>query len=287
MLGFRSAAFLTILLALSACTTTIRSNPANVDPPTVPFSHHRFDRVLHDFVDSRGRVDYAGLVARPTDLDAYFHQISLISPDSHSKLFATRDERLAFWINAYNASVMKAVADAYPISSVGDVGLSFWKIGFFVMQRVVIGSTEMNLYDLENLIIRERFRDPRVHFALNCASAGCPRLPRQAFRASTLSQRLDEETRRFVHEGRNVRVDHPARTVHLSSIFGWYEEDFTEWPADELPADPSLLDYVTLYADAGLAQDLEQAKTQKYRIKLIPYDWSLNDQARSDDTTRR
>ncbi len=273
----RGATFTAVAALLIAACTTIRPGPGAVELPEGSFSHGRWDRVLQQHVDSAGRVDYAGLAANPRELDAYFEQIAGFSPDSHPHLFRDRDARLAYWINAYNASVIKAVVEAYPISSVGDVGFGFWKIGFFVQQKIVVGGTSMSLYYLENSIVRERFRDARIHFALNCASASCPTLPNRAFQAATLQERLDQEARRFVAATRNVRVDHDRRVIYLSSIFDWYESDFTDWPTPGLPRHPSLLDYISHYAEAELQADL--ARAGRYDIRFDTYDWSLNDQA--------
>ena len=255
--------------------------PAPLDSPRIEgsFSHEIFDRVLRTYVDDRGRVDYKTLARNPAELDKYYSTLAQISPDSHPEAFADDAERLTYWINAYNASVMKAVIDAYPIDEVGDVGIAFWKIGFFMQQKIVLGGDSMSLYYLENAIVRDRFRDARIHFALNCASASCPRLPNRAFLPPSLERRLDEESRLFINDPRNVTIDHERRTVRLSSIFDWYDGDFTDWPAEGLGEDASLVDYVAIYADSELSAELNGAAD--YDVEFIPYDWSLNDQAAS------
>ncbi len=274
----RSAPIVALAFVVAACTT-IRPDPRLAVDTADTFSHDAFDRVLREHVDSQGLVDYGGLVDDPADLDLYYRQIASISPDNRPDRFGNDTERLTYWLNAYNASVMKAVIEAYPISEVGDVGFPFWKIGFFVQQKIVLGGESMSLYHLENAVVRDRFRDPRIHFALNCASASCPRLPDRAFQPAMLEQRLEEETHRFINETRNVRVDHAERILHLSSIFDWYETDFTVWPAQELPPSPTLIDYIRLYADTELKEDL--ARAREYEVRFNPYDWSLNDRARS------
>jgi len=259
--------------------------------PTVPppaarpasFPHDDLDRVLGRFVDARGRVDYSALKADPADLERYYSLVAQTSPDSDPALFPTRDDRLAYWIDAYNAAVLVTVLRHYPIASVTDVATPFPlslasdKIGFFYLQRVEVGGDTTSLYALENDLIRPRYGEPRVHFALNCASLGCPRLPRSAFHGADLEERLDEETRRFFAEERNLAIDHAARVVRLSSILDWYESDFTDWYEQQHPGtDATLIDYVALYVTPERRAELERARG--YEVRFEPYDWALNDQ---------
>jgi len=273
------------LLAFAGCTA--------IKPLTVPermwagtpqtFSHEDFDRVLHRFVNDQGRVDYTALKHDPRDLERYYLLLSTYSPDSHPDLFPTENSKLAYWLNAYNAAVIKTVLTYYPISGVGNIRppllLFFFprKSGFFLFQRVTFGGKTTSLYFLEHRVIRKRFADPRVHFALNCASVGCPRLPRQAFTAEHLDEQLDYEARKFLAEGRNFVIDHEKKTVSLSAIFDWYESDFLTWLQHTFPdRKATLLDYVARYASAKKAEELQRAAS--YDVRFIPYDWRLNDQ---------
>lgn len=287
--GRRAAAVrvaLATLFALlgGACAEVRASEGADPERESAPFSHDDFDRVLERFVDERGLVDYPALAREPGDLERYVAQLARTSPDSDPALFPTREDRLAYWINAYNASVLATVLRHYPIPSVTAVrapfplSLASDKIGFFVLERIELGGDRTNLYALENSLIRRRFAEPRVHFALNCASLGCPRLPRRAFRGADLDQRLDEETRRFFAEERSLQVDHAARVVRLSSILDWYERDFTRWYEKRFPgSDATLLDYVLLYVAPERRAELEGARD--YEVEFLPYDWRLNDRA--------
>lgn len=267
------------LLLEAGCTTLEPPGPAAVPPAPERFSHEHFDRVVRRHVDAEGRVDYAALQGDRADLDAYQRLLAAYSPDSHPEMFPTREDDLAYWINAYNASAIVAVLAYYPIAGVGDVKppllLRFLpdKSGFFVFQRFTFGGSTTNLYVLEHRVIRARYREPRVHFALNCASRSCPRLPARAFTAAGLEAELDRETRRFFAEERNLRVDHAERAVHLSSILDWYESDFT----DALPGDDATLTaYAALYAPPDVAAEL--ARAGDYEVRFVPYDWRLNDQ---------
>ena len=248
------------------------------------FPHALLDSVQRRYVDGAGRVDYARLRDNPDNLDRYYRLLATYSPDSHSDLFPTEVSRLAYWINAYNAAVLKTVLEYYPIATVSDVEppkLLFFmsdRSGFFYFQKLEFGGEEINLYDLEHDIVRKRFADPRIHFALNCASLGCPRLPQRAFSAENLEAELESETRRFVNEERNVRIDHEQQVIHLSSIFSWYDSDFLDWYGQRYPKpEPALLDYISLYLPSEKAAGLTASAS--YEIRVIPYDWGLNDQA--------
>ena len=272
-------------LLLSGCTT-IRPVPFT-EPPQPPqpvFSHELLGQVLHRFVDTEGRVDYLALRDSVKDLEHYYLLLATYSPDSHPPLFPTSDHRLAYWINAYNAATLKAVLHHYPIASVMDVEtpapLFFLPqgSGFFALQRLIFGATAISLYDVENDIVRPRFAEPRVHFALNCASAGCPRLPNRAFSAANLDTELERETRNFLSEGRNFHIDHAEKTISLSSIFQWYEEDFLNWYREEFAGQQAtLLKYVALYLPPRRAAELRRSEAT-YRLQFTPYDWRLNDQ---------
>jgi hypothetical protein len=274
-----------LIIATTACTAIRPAGVVARAPSVGPgFSHAELDRVQSRFVDERGLVDYRGLTRDPADLERYQLALTSRSPDSDPELFPAREEQLAYWINAYNASVLSAVVAHYPIRSVTDVKTPFPlrlvsdKIGFFFLQEITLGGEEMSLHSLENSVIRGRFDEPRVHFALNCASRGCPRLPRSAFTGAELDDQLDREARRFFAEERNLRIDHTERVVLLSSILEWYEDDFTDWLAARRPDRPAtLLEYVALYAPPERAADLQRARD--YEIRFVPYDWSLNDQA--------
>ena len=281
---FALAFFLLGWLAIGC--TTIRPQSTEVQTPSSPktFSHKRFDAVLATFVDARGLVDYARLQQNSSDLEAYYRQIATYSPDSHPKLFPTTEHKLAYWINAYNAGAIKIVTTYYPIASVLEVQkpwLFFFmsdQAGFFFFRRLAFGGRTTSLYYLENKVIRQRFSDPRIHFAVNCASLGCPRLPMQSFTSQSLDRQLDRETRRFLAEERNFRIDHETRTIHLSTIFKWYSEDFTQWYQERYPGRrASLLDYIALYLPPARMRVLQEVG-DRYTIRYLPYDWGLNDQ---------
>lgn len=269
-----------------ACTTTIHPAlaPESEDLENDAFSHASLDAVLQRFVDAQGRVDYRALASDRDAFDRYYSLLSEISPDDHPAYFASESDRLAYWINAYNAAVLTTVLAHYPIRSVGDVrppaALFFLPrlSGFFFFQRVRLGDETMSLYALENEIVRKRFGEPRIHFALNCASASCPRLPRRAFEGRDLERRLDEEARRFVAEERNVKIDPEQRRIRLSAIFGMYEDDFLDpLRAEGSAEDPTLLDYILPLLSEEKARRLRACA--ECEVEILDFDWALNDQS--------
>jgi hypothetical protein len=244
MLGLLTAA-----LGLAACATLrppTSMTVAPADPEAV------WGRVLAEHVDSDGAIDFIGLRERPRDLEAYVAWVAGHGPRSTPALFPTRESRLAYYINAYNALAMYQVV-ATPRRPEAQVR-------FFVASRVLIDGRTMSLFALENDVIRP-LGEPRVHFALNCMVRACPRLPRAPFTAERLDTMLDAETRRFLDDPRNVQVDPPLRTVRLNSILRFYTADF-------LAAAPSLPAYVNRYRSAPIPED--------YRVRFIPYDWTLH-----------
>jgi len=228
-----------------------------------------YHTLLGKYVSTDGRVDYEAWKNHPDDraaLDEFVNQLGSVSPESHPNLFPDRASRLIYWIDAYNALVIASVLSRWPVSSVNEIrpGISFVRgQGFFYNLRFRLGGREINLLDLENTVLREQFKDPRIHFVINCGSAGCPRLDPAKFSGPLLEERLEAAAREFINEPRNVKVSHEERKIFLSQIFEWYKEDFGD-----------LRSYLGKYAGAALARDLDRARD--YAIEFVEYDWSLN-----------
>lgn len=232
---------------------------------TPPFSHAIWDNVVKEYVNEAGEVDYSALKQKRKQLDEYIRRLGEVSPAKHPKLFPDKEHRLAYWINAYNAFTTNGVLDGYPTKSVLDIRAVK---GFFWHKDYVAGGERMSLMHLENNIIR-KFGDPRIHFAIVCASLGCPFLAREAFTPETLNTMLDQGARAFVNDSRNVTIDQAANLVTLSKIFEWYKKDFGA------TSDADLLPYIRQYANDGTRQALDKLKSP--RVKFREYDWSLND----------
>jgi hypothetical protein len=236
------------------------------------WSYDDFDYVLEGYVSPEGLVDYEGLTSDRTALDRFVEALGRTSPDSHPDLFTTEAERLAYWMNAYNALMLKRVVDAWPIDSVRQIKPVY---GVFWMEKHTLGGERWTLRGLENKIIRRRFRDPRIHFAINCASTGCPALPTRAWRPDTLDADLDKATRRFIANPDKVWIDREAGVIHLSRIFEWFTEDFTGWlDGRGIAHTNGVLDYVLRYLPEGQRVGLD---TARFEVEWIDYDWSVND----------
>jgi hypothetical protein len=259
-----------ILLTLVTVLATIGASG------TDRFHYASWERVLAEHVDEQGYVNYAALKAKRQDLDTFIALISKISPASHPALFQTPESRLAYWINAYNAWILRVVVDHYPVQKITDIGWIPYSVFFF--RYIRLGGKKMSFRNLENEIIRKGFGDPRIHFALNCASRGCPRLPREIFHPERINEQLDQVAREYHNDDRHVRLEPGTNRLVLAKIFDWYEEDFLSWGQNHLGRKVELQDYVQLYLTPERKQQL--ARFKKIQVVFRDYDWGLNDQAK-------
>ena len=253
-------------------------------PPNFPqqgFSHDYFEALLQIYVTADGRVNYERWQQHPgsiAQLESYLTAVSRFSPDSSPKRFSSRNEKLAYWMYAYNAYVINSVLDHWPIGSVTDVKAPIEAVtglGFFHQQRFSFGGEFLSLRTVENDKIRKGYTDPRIHFVLNCASESCPIARPELPVGDDLEALMDRATSEFINELANVSVDHANATIYLSTIFKWYEKDFVD--AIRLEGKPSingLVTYISSYAQDDLASDL--ALASNYTIRFRDYDWGLN-----------
>lgn len=239
------------------------------------FEHSGLDRVLAAYVNDQGLVDYAGLKRGSGDLEAYVELLEVASPKSHPGQFPTRAHELAYWINAYNAFVLKGVVDAYPVRSVKEIKLLF---GFFKRTDFTAGGARYTLDDIEHEILRKAFDEPRIHVAISCASMGCPPLEQRAYHPEDVEARLEEAMKLFIRERRNVRILREEKKVVLSKIFDWFEADFTGWYKKTLgKKEGTIVDYLNLYLPLE-DRDFLRAHPD-VSVEYDAYDWTLNDQA--------
>lgn len=239
-----------------------------VDPE---FSHHDWQEVLQQFVDSKGFVDYQALARDRAVLDRYLLSIHSHSPESHPNLFATSDHALAYYLNAYNALVFEGVLARGPEKD------SVWSglisgYNFFSKMKVVIGGEKTNLKKLEEQKILAVFQEPRVHAALNCASVGCPPLSRNAYRAETLETQLQAAAERWINDPYHCRVDPDSQTVTLNKIFDWFRSDFIGHEKRQGNPEPSLIDFVNRFRPE------DQQIPTDYTVRFSTYDKRINDQ---------
>jgi len=213
--------------------------------------------VLDRFVDEYGRVDFEGIAQAPADLNSAVAYIASTSPESNPSLFPSREARLAYYINAYNALAMFNVVDSGIPSSLA--GLQ--KFRFFWVKKFTIGGRSISLYALENDVIRP-MREERVHFALNCMAVSCPRLPRTPNTTANLDRELAAAARLFFSEKRNLTISSDPREIKVSEILKFYREDF-------LRTSPDLTAYINRHLEAKIPEG--------YKVDFSDYDWTVND----------
>jgi hypothetical protein len=216
-----------------------------------------WEAVLRARVDAQGRVDFAGIAAAPGPLDALVRWVGAAGPRLRPDLFPTQADVLAYHCNTYNALAMWRVVQAGIPERFGLLG----RYQFFLNSAVAVDGGFTTLKQYEDAVIRP-LGEERVHFALNCMVRGCPRLPREAFRAARLEAQLAAATREFCESPYQVRPD--AQAVQVSEIFRFYTRDFVPVKA------PSLLAYVNLHRRQPLAANLA--------LGFFPYDWTINRQ---------
>jgi hypothetical protein len=235
--------------------------------PAQAFSYDTWNELLAAIVTADGKIDYEVLAAQRHLLDRFVDQLGAVGPDSHSAAFASDDDRLAYWINAYNAFTLHAILAEYPLSSV-------WKTKdgqFFQRRRHVAGGRAVSLDDIEHRILRGQFGEPRIHFAINCGSNGCPAVRPQAYDGRGLRDTLRAATQQFLANEWNCRIDHDGKKIFVSRIFKMYAEDFAGRTGTTEDYRRGVLRFITEHTG------LESAAIEDYEVVYNVYDWGLND----------
>ncbi len=220
-------------------------------------NHEPWSRLLQKHVSTAGFVSYSGFWADSLELNAYLGSLSKCLPSTTW----SREDRLAYWINAYNAFTIKLIIDHYPVKSIKDIGSklavpfvnSVWDAKFFS-----IGGVQMSLNQIEHSILRKQFDEPRIHFAIVCASISCPSLLNTAYTAADLENQLHQQTLAFIQDSTKNRIS--VNHLELSSIFKWFKSDFTKHG--------NLKQFVAKYANAPIAPNA--------KLDFLEYNWELN-----------
>ena len=242
--------FLLLLMPITLCAQS-----ADVSDDCVAVDHTAWSELLQQHVDAAGLVSYKGFQSDSVKLNAYLFELSRCPP---AKTWST-EEQLAYWINAYNAFTVKLILDHYPLESIKDIkrGIPFinsvWDIDFFE-----IGGQKMDLNEIEHAILRKQFNEPRIHFAIVCASKSCPRLLNTAYTAEKLEAQLQAQAVEFINDPFKNRVQ--EKHLQLSPIFRWFKGDFTNGM--------TIQEYVLKYSKFRFDKDAD--------VSYMDYDWSLN-----------
>lgn len=224
-------------------TSTTANSAVNVD-------HGEWDKMLKVYVNNAGFVDYKGFKTDQDKLQTYLKKLSELNPNTDWSV----QELLAYYINLYNAATVELILNNYPIKSIKDID------GAFTKSFIKIGDKELSLGAIENGVLR-KMNEPRIHFAINCASYSCPKLMNYAFTAGKINEQLDAATNEFINSDKNeIAVNNPK----FSKIFDFYTSDF------KVNGKKDLIGFINIYSDAKINPN------SKYSFKA--YDWNLNEQ---------
>ncbi len=218
------------------------------DQSVTTVDHSAWTVLLQKHVDDQGNVDYQGFAKDQELLAAYLGTLAS-KPIAEN---AAQNERLAYYINLYNAGTVQLILDNYPLKSITDIWRPWGK------DIVPIGEKNYSLGDIEHKILR-KMNEPRIHFAINCASYSCPQLLNEAYTAATMESQLTHAAKSFINDAKRNTLG--ANKVELSEIFKWFKKDFTQ--------NGSLISYINTYADSPIET--------KAKVKYRNYDWSLNE----------
>ena len=269
------------LARLTACGLLASGawQPVRAQPQAFDHSHAAWTALLkkHVVLQGGGRASqlrYAGMAADRAALKAYLESLSAVSAATFNAF--NKPQQMAFLINAYNAFTVELILTRYPkLASIRDLGSLLqnpWKPKF-----IKLLGTDMSLDNIEHdtLRARGRYDDPRIHFAVNCASIGCPMLREEAFVAERLEAQLEEQTRRFMGDRNRNRFSTTSGRLELNKIFDWYGDDFKLGHQGIA----SLAAFAARYAEqlADSPTDRERVRGQQLPISFLDYDWKLND----------
>jgi hypothetical protein len=212
------------------------------------FDHSKWNEILQSCVNNDGKVDYKGFKADAKNLEVYLNALSKNTPQDSW----TKAEKLAYWINAYNAFTIKLIIDNYPIKSIKDIK-NPWDVSF-----IKLGDKTFTLNDIEHKILR-KMGDPRIHFGIVCASVSCPKLQNTAFEASKIDIQLTHTTKEFLADPKRNMLS--QESIKISKIFKWFASDFKE--------NGSLIDFLNTYSDISISKNAKKS--------FKDYDWNLNE----------
>ena len=225
-----------------------------------PVDHSIYDRLLKKYVNEKGLVNYKGIKSEEKELKKY---LDLVSANAPTAKWSKNDE-MAYWINAYNAYTIQLILNHYPVASIKDIGSKI-KIPFvttpWASKFFKIGGESMSLDNIEHGTLRKKFNEPRIHFALVCAARSCPRLRNEAYEGDKLIAQLDDQGSDFLNNSAKNAVKLPKAS--LSKYFDWYKNDWKE-------NDKSVEYWVNKYSKTKINKDTE--------ISFLDYNWSLNEQ---------
>lgn len=220
-----------------------------------PPDHAALTLELQKYVDEDGWVNYADWQQDQNGLNDY---LAILSSQLPTESW-TREEQLAYWINAYNAFTVKLILDHYPLNSIEELHDIPYVNTVFHREWFELGGMAMSLNRIEHGVLRQQFQEPRIHAAINCASVSCPPLLPVAFLPETMDQQLEAAMRSFVNDP--LRNQLSPKAVEISSIFSWFRGDFTQ--------NGDIISFLNQYADIPISPDAD--------VRYQTFDWNLNE----------
>lgn len=248
-----------------------------------PPEYEEYDSLLRQYVDSNGLVDYAGLKAHPSKLNEFLRELAMIPPQDYESW--SRRDRIALWINAYNACTLKAIIDHYPIQSSFLRSLVYPKnsirqiSGVWDSLQFTLVRRKLTLDQIEHEILRQQFGDPRIHVALVCAALSCPPLRNEAYEGTRLDAQFRDQTEKFVSRLENFHFQ--GDDLYLSKIFDWFGDDFTARYGqagrigEHGARESAVLHFLLPHLDPA---DQQRVRSGNFKIRYSDYNWELNEQ---------
>ena len=228
-------------------------------------NHQAFDKLLKKYVDKNGMVNYKAWHASTTDRSTLTTYLEHLGQASFNQP-AQRNAQLAYWINAYNAVTIEGILRVYPTKSIRKhtkpVGYNIWK-----NLKLHVADKKINLEDIEHKVLR-KMNEPRIHFAIVCASIGCPRLLNEAYSAEKMEQQLTVNTKDFFSRSQNLQIDPNSKQIKLSKLLEWYGSDFGG----------DINTQLTAYKKYWPAESVQAVAAGGFSIGYLSYDWNLNAQ---------
>ena len=227
--------------------------------------HESFNKLLKKYVDKNGMVNYKAWHASTTDRSTLTTYLEHLGQASFNQP-AQRNAQLAYWINAYNAVTIEGILRVYPTKSIRKhtkpVGYNIWK-----NLKLHVADKKINLEDIEHKVLR-KMNEPRIHFAIVCASIGCPRLLNEAYSAEKMEQQLTVNTKDFFSRSQNLQIDPNSKQIKLSKLLEWYGSDFGG----------DINTQLTAYKKYWPAESVQAVAPGGFSIGYLSYDWNLNTQ---------
>ena len=260
-------------------------------PAIEPFTFAKYNPspyalILNKYVNDDGLVDYKSLKRNRKLLDEYLNSLTKLDPKEFEKW--DQPEKIAFWLNAYNAITLQTIINHYPIKSKFIANLRGFPNGIRHISKAWTEKThsvmgiKYSLDDIEHQILRKEFNEPRIHMALVCAAISCPNLRREPFTGNKLNQQLTEQSFKFSSTLTKFKIDINQKTVYLSKIFDWFGDDFIKsfTPKSDFGSHSKKIKASLNFMAAHLTNDadLDFLKKGDYQVKYLHYNWGLNEQ---------